>query len=164
MVEPRQTITPGFVFGHPLHLLAFGGGAGLSPVAPGTAGTLIAVPIYWAMQTLSLPLYIAATAVLFVIGIWLCGVTVRHIGVHDHSGVVWDEIVGYLIVMTAAPSGWPWIVAGFVLFRLFDIWKPWPINWLDRHVRGGLGVMLDDAVAGGYVWVILYLAAYLVFV
>lgn len=157
----RRPVSARQVFGHPAHLLAFGGGAGLSPVAPGTAGTLIGAGMYWFMQPLPLAQYLAVTAVLFGVGVWLCGVTARHLGVHDHAGIVWDEIVGLLIAMTAAPSGWQWLVAGFLLFRLFDIWKPWPIRALDRHVTGGFGVMLDDAVAALYALLILQLLAQL---
>ncbi len=157
----RRPVSARQVFGHPAHLLAFGGGAGLSPVAPGTAGTLIGVVLYWFMQPLPLVLYLAITAVLFVAGVWLCGVTARHLGVHDHAGIVWDEIVGFLIAMIAVPRGWAWLAAGFVLFRLFDIWKPWPIRYLDRHVTGGFGVMLDDVVAALYALVILQVLAQL---
>jgi len=93
--------------------------------------------------------------VLTVLGIWLCQVTSRDLGVHDHAGIVWDEIVGYLITMIAIPATWPWVVAGFVLFRLFDIIKPWPIGWADRHVHGGLGIMLDDVLAAVYAGLIM---------
>jgi phosphatidylglycerophosphatase A len=147
------------VFGHPAHLLAFGGGAGLSPVAPGTAGTLVGVVLYWFMQSLPLGQYLAITTVLFIAGVWLCGVTARNLGVHDHAGIVWDEIVGLLITMAAAPRGWLWLFIGFLLFRLFDIWKPWPIRYLDRHVTGGFGVMLDDAVAALYALLIMQILA-----
>jgi phosphatidylglycerophosphatase A len=98
--------------------------------------------------------------VFFAIGVWLCHGTARDLGLADHPGIVWDEIVGYLITMTAAPAGWTWIVLGFVLFRLFDIWKPWPISWLDRNIKGGLGIMLDDALAGTYACLVLQLIAW----
>ena len=133
---------------HPCGFLSLGCGSGLVPVAPGTAGTLAAIPVYLLLQDLSLAVYVAVVSVAFLAGIPLCAWTARRLGVHDHPAIVWDEIVGYLVTMVAAPAGWQWIVAGFVLFRLFDIAKPWPISWLDRRVTGGLGIMLDDLVAG----------------
>lgn len=155
-----RPVSPRDVWRHPAHWLAFGAGAGLAPVAPGTAGTLVGVAVWWFMQDLPLAYYLAITAALFAIGVWLCGVTARHLGVHDHPGIVWDEIVGFLITMAGAPHGWTWLIAGFALFRLFDIAKPWPIRWLDRHVGGGFGVMLDDAAAALYAWVGLQGLAY----
>lgn len=133
---------------HPCGFLSLGFGSGLVPVAPGTAGTLAAIPVYLLLQDLSLAVYVTVVSVAFLAGIPLCAWTARRLGVHDHPAIVWDEIVGYLVTMVAAPAGWQWIVAGFVLFRLFDIAKPWPISWLDRRVTGGLGIMLDDLVAG----------------
>lgn len=135
---------------NPVHLLAFGFGSGLSPHAPGTAGTLVAVPLYLLLKSLSLPVYIGVVALACVVGIYLCGQTSKDLGVHDHSGIVWDEFCGFWITMLAAPASWIWIVPGFILFRLFDIWKPWPVSWADQKVSGGLGIMLDDIVAGGY--------------
>ncbi|MES9836084.1 MAG: phosphatidylglycerophosphatase A [Candidatus Thiodiazotropha sp.] len=134
----------------PTHLLAFGFGSGLLPKAPGTYGTLVGVPLYLLMQPLPLLSYILLVALGFVAGLWLCQRAVEDLGVHDHSGIVWDEIVGYLAAMAFAPPGWIWIVIGFLLFRLFDIFKPWPIRWIDRRVKGGLGIMLDDLAAGIY--------------
>lgn len=133
---------------HPVDLLALGFGSGLLPKAPGTAGTVVAIPIYLMAQTLAWPVYLALTAALFVAGIAICAHTATRLGVHDHPGIVWDEIVGYLVTMTLAPSGWLWIAIGFVLFRIFDVLKPWPIRWIDRHVHGGFGIMLDDLLAG----------------
>ena len=145
--------------GNAVHLLAFGFGAGCSPKAPGTMGTLLAVGIYLPLSRL--PLWAYALVVLLVIaaGIWLCGKAARDLGVHDHPGIVWDEIAGFLVTMFAAPAGWLWILAGFVLFRLFDIWKPWPIRWFDRRVGGGFGIMLDDVVAGLFAAAFLQIAA-----
>ncbi len=140
---------------HPVDCLALGFGSGLAPVGPGTAGTLVAIPIYYFMQPLSLPVYLLIVAVLFIAGIYICAHTTRRLGVHDHGGIVWDEIVGYLVTMTAAPAGWEWLLAGFVLFRIFDIFKPWPIRWLDRQVHGGFGIMLDDLVAGVFALLVL---------
>lgn len=144
---------------NPIHLLAFGFGAGCAPKAPGTFGTLVAIPMYWLLQGLSLWLYLSMAVLLFVLGIWLCGRTARDLGVHDHSGIVWDEIVGYLVVMTAAPTGWLWMIVGFGLFRLFDILKPWPINIIDEGIGGGFGIMLDDLLAGVYACVVLQMLA-----
>ncbi len=147
--------TPPSVWRNPIHFAAFGFGAGAIKIAPGTFGTLVAIPFYILLQDLPLLMYISITAALFLLGVWLCQITTRDLGVHDHSGIVWDEIVGYLITMVAAPAGWLWIALGFALFRLFDIWKPWPINLLDRHVKGGFGVMIDDVMAGIYAWLVM---------
>jgi phosphatidylglycerophosphatase A len=138
------------VFTDPVHFLAFGFGAGLSPWAPGTAGTLVAVPIGIVTYSLGLPVRFALVAIIAAIGVWLCGESARRLNAHDHPGIVWDEIAGYLLAMLAAPPGWPWIVAGFALFRLFDILKPWPIKDLDHGLGGGVGIMLDHNVAGVY--------------
>jgi len=133
---------------HPVHLLAFGFGSGLSPWAPGTMGTLAAMLIYLPLSQLPFEGYALLTLAAIVVGIWICGWSARQLGVHDHPGIVWDEIAGYLVTMLAAPAGLVWMLVGFVLFRLFDILKPWPISWFDRRVGGGLGIMLDDVVAG----------------
>lgn len=153
---------PGLNLANPVHLLAFGFGSGVGPKAPGTWGTLVAVPIFLLMQDLSLPVYLGLVAVITVLGIWLCDVTAKDLGVHDHPGIVWDEIAGYLITMIAAPSGWLWLVIGFVLFRLFDILKPWPIRSIDEGVDGGLGIMLDDVLAGVMAFACLQLLAYFI--
>jgi phosphatidylglycerophosphatase A len=131
----------------PGHLLAFGFGSGLARYAPGTFGTLAAIPLYLLMKGLPLAVYLLVTAALFAVGVWLCGRTARALGVHDAPSIVWDEVVGYLLVMTAAPDSVWAVVLGFVLFRVFDIAKPWPIRWVDRRVTGGFGIMLDDALA-----------------
>lgn len=146
---------PASVWRNPWHFLAFGCGSGAAPLAPGTFGTLAAVPLYLLLEDVAPPLYLLAVAAMFVFGVWLCGRTAHDIGVHDHAGIVWDEIVGYLVTMLYAPAGWPWVVAGFALFRLFDIWKPWPIRLIDRRVRGGTGIMLDDLIAGIYAALVL---------
>lgn len=144
---------------NPVHLLAFGLGAGCAPKAPGTVGTLMAVALYLPLARLELGWYLAAVLLASLAGIWICGRTSRDLGVHDHGGIVWDEFAGFWLTMLAAPPGWAWILAGFVLFRLFDIWKPWPISWLDRRVGGGLGIMLDDLLAGLFALVVMQLAA-----
>lgn len=132
----------------PVHFLALGFGSGLSPKAPGTAGTLMAVPLYLLLEPLSWPIYLAVLVITTLAGIAICDISARRLGIHDHPGIVWDEFVGYWITMFLAPAGWSWIVVGFVLFRIFDILKPWPIRWLDRHVSGGFGIMIDDVLAG----------------
>lgn len=128
--------------------LAFGLGSGLSRIIPGTLGTLAAVPFYLAMAKLPLLGYLAIVLIATLVGVYLCAYATKKLGVHDHGGIVWDEFVGFWIAMIALPATWQWIVAGFVLFRIFDMWKPWPISWLDKHVHGGVGIMLDDIVAG----------------
>ncbi|MGD8629287.1 MAG: phosphatidylglycerophosphatase A [Gammaproteobacteria bacterium] len=140
-IPPRRLL-------HPVDFLALGFGSGLLPFAPGTAGTVVAIPLYLLLQPLATPYYIVIVALLALAGITICGQAASRLGVHDHPGIVWDEIVGYLVTMAFAPSGWLWIGLGFVLFRLFDIVKPWPIRWCDRQVGGGLGIMLDDLLAG----------------
>jgi phosphatidylglycerophosphatase A len=132
------------------HFLAFGFGAGKAPVAPGTFGTLVGIAAYLLLQPLSALIYAVTVLALFALGVWLCQVTEQDLKVHDHPGIVWDEIVGYLITMFMAPAGWVWIVVGFLLFRLFDIWKPFPIRQLERRIQGGFGNMLDDVLAGLY--------------
>ena len=131
-----------------LHWIAFGAGAGLAPRAPGTAGTAVAIPIYAAVATGPIAVYLLVVVLIVAVGIWACGRTARELGVHDHPGIVLDEIAGFLVTMTALPFEWWWIAAGFVAFRLFDIAKPWPISLADRKVGAGLGIMLDDVLAG----------------
>ncbi len=134
----------------PGHCLALGFGSGLAPKAPGTFGTLAGLLVFLLLPELALPGYLLVVVISFVLGVWLCERCSRALGVHDHGGIVWDEFVGLWIALIAVPSGWVWLVLGFVLFRLFDIWKPQPIRWLDQRVQGGLGIMLDDVVAGLY--------------
>lgn len=150
------------VFSNPVHFLAAGFGAGLAPKAPGTAGTVVAVPIYLLLDAyLGTDAYLVVTLLLFLAGIFICGYTAQSIGLEDPKSVVWDEIVGYLVAMAWAPLGWLWMALGFALFRLFDIWKPWPIRWLDQRVKGGFGIMLDDLVAGLFACLVLNLPRYL---
>ncbi len=134
------------------HFFAFGFGAGKAPFAPGTFGTVVAVPIYLLMRETPLAAYAFVVVAMFGFGVWCCGVTERDFGKKDMSSIVWDEIVGYLVTMFMAPAGWEFVVAGFVLFRVFDIWKPFPIRALERRTPGGWGVMLDDVLAGLYAW------------
>jgi phosphatidylglycerophosphatase A len=135
----------------PVHFLSLGFGSGLSPYAPGTMGTLVAIPLYLLLSPLALWSYLIVVVTGFVCGIYLCDKTSKALGVHDHSGIVWDEFIGYWITMIAIPAlTWQWILAGFVLFRFFDIVKPWPVKLADKRVAGGFGIMLDDVLAGLY--------------
>lgn len=151
-------INPSFsqLLKNPVHLLAFGFGSGLAPKGPGTAGTAVALLLWPLLATLPLYAYIGVVMSVSLLGFYLCGKTAHDMGVHDHQGIVWDEMAGYWLTMTALPASWPWALAGFVLFRLFDIWKPWPIRWVDRHVGGGFGIMVDDLLAGLLAWAILF--------
>ncbi len=142
----------------PVHLLAFGFGAGLAPKAPGTAGSIPGVLLAWLTLPLALEWRIGIALVLIVAGIWICGESSRRLGVHDHPGIVWDEITGMYLTLLVAPPQISLIAFwafGFGLFRLFDIWKPWPIRDLDHRLAGGAGIMLDDLVAALYAAAIL---------
>jgi phosphatidylglycerophosphatase A len=145
------------VWQRPIYFLAFGFGSGLMPIAPGTWGTLAAIPLYLLLVGLPWWMYLAVTGVAFVLGVSLCSKVSVELGVHDHKGIVWDEIVGYFLTMFLAPHTLPWMITGFVLFRIFDIWKPQPIKWVDQHVQGGLGIMLDDVLAAIPAWIIMQL-------
>lgn len=145
----------------PVHFLAFGFGAGLSPRAPGTVGTLVALPPYLLFADQPLAIYSAIVVAAAVLGVWLCGVSAERLAVHDHPGIVWDEFVGLWIALWAVPVDPLWIAAAFVAFRIFDIGKPWPIGWLDEHARGGLGIMIDDIVAGILACAVLHAALFL---
>ena len=144
----------------PVVFVALGFGSGLSPWAPGTAGTLIAIPLYLFISTFDSAIYLAITALVSLLGIWVCAYTSSKLNIHDHPSIVIDEIAGYFITMILAPTGLIWVLLGFVLFRIFDILKPWPISWIDKNVRGGLGIMLDDVVAGFAALICLQLIAY----
>lgn len=156
----RRRWAPPIRVSHPVHFLAVGFGSGLVPWLPGTFGTLAGIPLYLLIAGLPWPLYLAMTVALFIVGVFLCDKTARDAGVHDHPAIVWDEIVGLLMTLLWAPAGWLWIVAGFVLFRVFDMLKPWPIGLLDRYVKGGFGIMLDDLVAGLFAFAALQLTAW----
>ena len=146
--KSRQPVPVRSVLMHPPSLLAFGLGVGLMPFAPGTFGTLLGIPLYWLWADLSVPAYGALVLVLALAGVWFCAAAARRHKIGDHPGIVWDEIVGFLITMWGVPFSWTGVTCGFLLFRLFDIAKPWPIAWADRRVGGGLGIMLDDILAG----------------
>lgn len=130
------------------HFLAFGFGAGLAKKAPGTWGTLAGLAVMPLLYWLPLPLALLWIVLASIFGVWLCGRVAEDLGVPDHGGIVWDEMVGLWLTLILLPNSLLWWVLGFVLFRILDIVKPWPISWLDRHVAGGLGIMLDDILAG----------------
>jgi len=140
---------------HWIHFFAFGFGSGAAPKAPGTFGTLAAIPLYLLLAQLPLYGYLAALVITFAFGVYVCDRAAQDMQVHDHGGIVWDEFVGYWITMAFLPVHWVWIVSGFVLFRLFDILKPFPISWLDKRVKGGFGIMIDDVLAGLFALAIL---------
>lgn len=141
---------------HPLGWIAAGFGSGFSPIAPGTVGSLAAL-IPWWLWMRDLPLWIYATVLIvaFAIGVWASHWTIRRTKIEDPSLVVWDEYVGMWIALCMAPAGWQWMLLAFVLFRLFDILKPWPVSWADDKLDGGFGAMLDDALAGVYALIFL---------
>ena len=146
----------------PVNLLAFGLGTGLAPKAPGTFGSLFGVAIAWWTLPLGLELRIVVAIALIASGFWICGESARRMGVHDHPGIVWDEIAAMYLVLLVAPPGITAWALGFGLFRLFDIWKPWPIRDLDHRLGGGAGIMLDDLVAALYTAVLLGFGGWLI--
>jgi len=148
----------------PGHFFALGGGAGLIPKAPGTAGTLIGLIIFWPLATLDNWTYVGFVAALFVIGVPLCARTADVLGEHDHPSIVWDEIVGILVTLAFTTPTLETIVLAFCTFRIFDIVKPWPISFLDRRVTGGLGVMLDDLLAAIFSGIVLVIIEYLSYI
>ena len=154
---------PASVFRNPVHFLAFGLGSGAVPFAPGTFGTLAAVPLYLLMNMLPLGYYLILVIAALALGIWLCEQTSRDLGVHDHGGIVWDEFVGMWITLIYVPINPSFIIIAFVLFRFFDILKPWPIKWLDKKVHGGFGIMIDDVLAGMFAAICLQLIIYFAF-
>jgi phosphatidylglycerophosphatase A len=143
------------LFSHPIHFLSLGFGTGLAPKAPGTFGTLVGLPIFWLISSYSLNAQLILIMVLFVLGIYFCQVTGDALGVSDHGGIVWDEIVAMMLVLTFTPIHWFWWIVAFALFRLFDIWKPFPIRQLDANLKGGFGVMVDDLLAAIYAILVL---------
>lgn len=149
----------GTLLTRPVQLLALGFGSGLAPKAPGTFGTLAAIPFFFLMLFLPTWDYILVVIVSAVLGIYFCQSAADDFGVHDHPAIVWDEFVGLWIALfplSLVPFEWHWLVLGFVLFRVFDILKPWPISYIDKHVQGGVGIMLDDVLAGIAAAVLLY--------
>ena len=149
MSKPRQRLAPALLR-DPVHLLALGLGTGLSPWMPGTLGSALALIPCWFVAPLAWPIKLAIAVVAFLVGIVICRVSSERLGVHDHPGIVFDEIAGMLTLTVVLPASWHALGIGFVLFRVFDIWKPWPIRDLDHRLSGGLGIMLDDEMAALY--------------
>ena len=146
----------------PVHLLALGFGSGLAPVAPGTFGSVVGVVFALTLEPLGFTIAALVTLVVTAAGFWICGESARRLGVHDHPGIVWDEIAGMMIAMLAAPLTWWGVLCAFALFRLFDIWKPWPIREVDHGMAGGAGIMLDDVMAGIFAAIVLLLVRYVI--
>ncbi len=155
MTEPASQPTWRFVLRHPAHFIAFGGGAGLSPVAPGTVGTLLALPIHYFLAPQLPWIYLVVVGALFGLGVWACAVAGRALGAADHGGMVWDEVVAFLLVLFFVPAGAYWQAFAFVVFRFFDIFKPPPIRYYDRTLKNGFGVMWDDLIAAAYTVLVL---------
>jgi phosphatidylglycerophosphatase A len=158
-ISPQGPRVPPSVWRNPWHFLAFGFGSGAMRKAPGTWGTLVGLLFVPLLQLMPHWGYGLVLVLGSLFGIWLCGKVARELGVHDHEGIVWDEFVGIWITLWLAPDGWVWLLLGFLLFRLFDILKPWPISWVDRQVHGGFGIMLDDILAGVAAWLALHAIA-----
>ena len=162
ITSPSIAAAPGwrFLLAHPAHLLAFGFGVGLLPGARGTVGTLLAFPLYWGTSPrLDTQWMLIVAAALFLAGLWICGKTGADLGVHDYRGIVWDEIAAFYLVLVLLPvdakQQWLWQAFAFLLFRLFDIFKPQPVRYFDRAYQNGFGVMLDDVVAAFYTLLVL---------
>lgn len=153
----KKNHPPQILWTNPIYFVACGFGFGAAPYAPGTFGTLIAIPFYFLLRHLDPMSYLVVTVIGFALGVWLCDVTAKAFNTHDHPAIVWDEIIGYWFTMWLAPHLWYWWVAGFILFRIFDAWKPWPIKTADRYIHGGFGIMFDDFLAAIYAWLILQL-------
>jgi phosphatidylglycerophosphatase A len=141
---------------YPIHFLAYGFGAGLMPVMPGTFGTLIGIGFLYILLPLDPYYYALIVLVAGLLGIFICGQTAKDFGKKDPGNIVWDEIVGFLVAMYLVPHEWYWVLAGFVIFRIFDIWKPYPIKAIEKNLKLGLGIMTDDIVAGLYTFLILH--------
>ena len=141
-----------------VHFLAYGLGTGLSPFAPGTVGSLVGVALVWLMAPLAAPVYAGITLALFFVGIFICGQTANDLGAKDPGAIVFDEIVGFLVAMYMVPATWPWLLAGFIIYRVFDIWKPWPVGAVEDKFGVGTSIMLDDVIAGLYTLAVLQLA------
>ncbi len=161
VTKPNRAATPRDLVASPGAFLGLGLGSGLSPVAPGTFGTLLAVPLYIAAISAGFGWYVVITLIMIVTGGWICGHTAKILDSHDHPAIVWDEFAGYFVTMLLVPGTYVNILGGFILFRLFDIVKPWPIRWIDQKVHGGLGIMLDDLIAGVFAGAILWALQYL---
>lgn len=147
------------VYQDPVYFIAFGFGSGLIAIAPGTFGTLAAIPLYLLMINCNWIIYLLCLSLAFILGVWVSERVVMDLGIPDYKGIVWDEVVGYLCTMFLAPKGLWWMILGFILFRLFDVWKPGPIRHIDEKIQGGLGVMLDDVLAAIPAWLLIQLFA-----
>lgn len=156
----RVNPSMGFLFSHPAHFAGLGFGSGMVPVAPGTFGTLAAIPLWLLMADLAFGIQCVVIFIAGLVGIYFCGKTAEGLGVHDHGAIVWDEFVGYWVTMLFAPAGWVWVLIGFLLFRFFDILKPWPIRVLDKKVHGGFGIMVDDVLAGVFAGVVIQIVLF----
>ena len=154
-VHPDRKALKNVALKTPAGLLAFGFGSGLSPFAPGTMGTLVAIPFAFVLKRLDAPVFWIVLLLLFILGVVLCEQVSRKLGVHDHGGIVWDEMVGYWLAVAFVPLQWQWLLAAFVLFRFFDIYKPWPIRQIDAKIGGGFGIMIDDVIAALFTVIIL---------
>lgn len=139
----------------PIDLFATGFGSGLMPIMPGTFGTIVAIPIYLLLNLLPQSYYLVILAIMILAGFWICNVVEKRTNIHDNPSIVWDEIVGFLLTMAFTPTRWCLIVVGFILFRIFDIWKPWPIKWVNDKMPGGFGIVTDDLLAGIYAGLLL---------
>ncbi len=146
-----------FTLSNPIQFLALGFGSGLAPKAPGTFGTLAAIPLYFLLTLLTPTLYALAVLLMTLAGFYICGKAADDVGVHDHPAIVWDEFVGFFITMFMIPVSWQSVLLGFILFRFFDIVKPWPISFIDKKVAGGFGIMIDDVLAGAFALIIMQL-------
>ena len=155
MKHPQPKVT--FNLKQPVQFLALGFGSGLAPKAPGTFGTLAAIPFFLLLALLTPLSYLIAVVVMSIAGIYICGKAAEDVGVHDHPAIVWDEFVGFFITMFMVPVSWQSVLVGFLLFRLFDIFKPWPISFVDKNMSGGFGIMFDDILAGAFALLIMQL-------
>ncbi len=149
-----------FLFAQPAHFFALGFGSGLAPKAPGTFGTLIGLSLFWLISADTFQTQLIIIAALFIIGIYFCDQTSKALGVSDHGSIVWDEIVAIMLVLTVVPISVAWWALAFALFRLFDIWKPYPICYFDAKLKNGFGVMFDDLLAAIYAILVLKLIAW----
>lgn len=165
MTTPRRQLAMQVVR-NPVHWIPFGFGAGLLPVAPGTWGSLLAVLLFWLTPPQAVAVHAVLIATGFALGVWLCGQSARRLGVHDHPGIVFDEFVAMWATLVAVPRESAWMALALLIFRVMDIWKPWPIREADHRIAGGLGIMLDDALAAAFAAVIVSslwkLSAYLI--
>ena len=148
--SPRAERIPPSALKQPVHFLALGFGSGLAPVAPGTFGSAVGLAIGWWLLSIGFVIAAVATLVALLAGFWICGESARRLGVHDHPGIVWDEVSCMMLVTLASPYTWWGALLAFGIFRLFDIWKPWPIREIDHGLQGGAGIMLDDILAAVY--------------